>query len=48
MQSDIKTTMGIYEILSAFNYKFHDDDEYDKKWKLFGSAKDTVMRIDKQ
>ena len=48
MQADIKTSMGIYEILSSFNYKFHDDEEYDKKWKLFGSAKDTVTRIDKQ
>ena len=40
--------MGIYEILNNFNYKFGDDEDYDKKWKLFGSPKETIEKIEKQ
>jgi len=47
ISGDIKSCTNIYEILNQFNYKFHDDDDYDKKWRLFGSPKDTVERIDK-
>ena len=46
--SDIKTCMSIYEILNQFNYRFLDDEDYDRKWKLFGSPKDTSSRIEKQ
>jgi hypothetical protein len=37
MQADIKVVMGIYEILYVFGYKFSDDDDFDKKWKVYGS-----------
>ncbi len=48
LMSDLKGCMGIYEILSQFNYKYHEDEDYDKKWRLFGSPKDTISKIDKQ
>lgn len=45
--SDLKACMQIYDILNQFNYKFHDDEDYDKKWKLFGSPKEAIEKIDK-
>jgi hypothetical protein len=48
LSGDIKACMNIYEILNSFNYKFHDDEDYDKKWRLYGSPKETVEKIDKQ
>lgn len=48
LMSDLKGCMGIYEILNQFNYKYHEDEDYDKKWRLFGSPKDTISKIDKQ
>lgn len=47
IQGNIKECMGIYEILNSFNYKFQDDEDYDKKWKLFGSPKETIEKIEK-
>ena len=44
---DLKACMQIYEILNSFNYKYHDDEDYDKKWKLYGSPKETIEKIDK-
>lgn len=48
LQKDIKETLNIYAILDIFNYKFNDDEDYGRKWKVFGSPLDTVSRIDKQ
>jgi dynein heavy chain len=48
VMSDLKACMNIYEILNQFNYKYHDDEDYDKKWRLFGSPKETIEKIDKQ
>lgn len=48
IMAEIKSCMNVYDILGGFNYKFADDDDYDKKWRLFGSSRDTVERIDKQ
>ena len=47
LQKDIKETLNIYAILDIFNYKFNDDEDYGRKWKVFGSPLDTVSRIDK-
>jgi dynein heavy chain len=47
MSADIKNCMNIYEILNFFNYKFSDDDDYDKKWRVFGGPKETMEKIDK-
>ena len=40
--------MHIYDVLNEFKYKFQEEEDYDKKWKLFGSAKDTREKIVKQ
>ena len=40
--------MGIYDILGQFGYKYADDEDYDKKWRVFGSPKETMEKIDKQ
>ena len=48
LMPDLKTCMHIYEILNQFNYKFHQDEDYDEKWRLFGSPKETIEKIEKQ
>ena len=48
LQKEIKETLAIYSTLDFFNYKFSDDEDYGRKWKVFGSPLDTVSRIDKQ
>lgn len=40
--------MGVYEILNQFNYKFAEDENYDKKWKVFGAPKETISKIEMQ
>jgi hypothetical protein len=47
-QVEIRNCMTIYHILDDFHYKFDDDDEYDKMWRVFGSPLETVHRIEKQ
>jgi hypothetical protein len=37
LQKDIKDTLAIYATLDLFNYKFNDDEDYGRKWKVFGS-----------
>lgn len=41
-QVEIKNCMNIFAILDEFHYKFDDDDEYDKMWRVFGSPLETV------
>lgn len=48
MNKDIKECLAIYDILSGFNYKFNDDEDYNKKWKLFGAPLEVNTRIDRQ
>jgi len=48
LQKDIKDCLGIYEILNGFNYRFADDDDFGKRWKLFGAPQETNSRIEKQ
>ena len=48
MQKDIKDCLNIYETLNFFNYKFSDDDDFNKRWKLFGAPLETMSRIEKQ
>lgn len=45
---DITQTLEVYSILEEFQYKFHDQDDYEKKWVLFGSPKETLSKIEKQ
>lgn len=48
ISNDIRNCMNIYDILSFFNYKFPDDEEYDKKWRVYGAPKETLEKIEKQ
>lgn len=48
LNPEIKACINIYEILNYFGYKFSDEEDYDKRWKLFGCAKETIEKIDKQ
>ena len=48
LQKDIKETLGVYEILNHFNYKFPNDADFDKKWEVFGAPKETASKIEKQ
>lgn len=40
--------MAVYDILNEFQYKFEDEEDFDKKWKVFGAPQDTLQRIEKQ
>jgi hypothetical protein len=36
-QNEIKNCMAIYNTLDEFKYKFDDEEEYDKMWRVFGA-----------
>lgn len=48
LRNDIATGMKIYGILAGFQYKFADEEDYDRQWRLFGSPQETLSRIAKQ
>lgn len=48
LQVDIKISMGTYDVLNFFNYKFQEEDDFDKKWRVFGAPKETLHKIDIQ
>lgn len=41
LKSDMEQAQDIFEILNEFGYKFKSDDDFELKWKLFGSPKET-------
>lgn len=41
LEGQIKMGMQTYAILEEFGYKFGEDDDYDKQWKLYGSPCET-------
>jgi hypothetical protein len=45
IQKDIKDCLQIYEILNKFNYKFADDDDFNKSFKVFGAPTETESRV---
>ena len=47
MQEEIDKCLDIYKILEDFQYKFTKDD-YDKKWIIFGSPKETLDICDQR
>ena len=47
LKSDMEQAMDIYNILNEFSYKFKSDDDFELKWKLFGSPKETFEKVDK-
>ena len=48
LQKDIKDCLNIYEILNSFSFKFVDEDDFGKRYKLFGAPLETHIRIEKQ
>lgn len=48
LKNDIATGMKIYGILEGFQYKFADEEDYDRQWRLYGSPMETLGRIAKQ
>ena len=45
---EINSTLDVYAILEEFQYKFHEQEDYDKQWALYGSPKETLEKIEKQ
>lgn len=46
-KGDIRKCMQMYETLDYFHYKFDEDEEYEKMWKVYGSPIETVQTIEK-
>lgn len=46
-QAEIKKVMKNYEALDEFGYKWDDEDEYDKMWRVYGAPLETVERVAK-
>lgn len=47
-QIEIKACMKNYGVLDEFHYRWDDDEEYDKLWRVYGAPLETVQRIEKQ
>lgn len=48
LKIDITLCMEIYDVLNEFNYQFKDNEDYDRKWDLFGAPKRTLEKIEAQ
>lgn len=48
MKSEMEAANDIYNILEEFSYKFKSEEDFEMKWKLFGSPKETVEKVEKQ
>ena len=48
LKSEMERASDVYEILNEFSYKFKNDDDFELKWKLFGSLKDTFEKVEIQ
>ena len=44
---EIKACMNIYETLNYFNYKFNDEEDFERKWNVYKSPKETLDKIEK-
>ena len=47
-KAEIRKCMEIYSTLDMFHYRFEDEEEYDKMWKVYGAPLETMVRIEKQ
>ena len=45
---EIKKCTDIYDMLNEFQYSFADEDDADKRWRMFGSPQDTIQKIARQ
>jgi translation initiation factor IF-2 len=41
-QVDIKKCTDIYDMLNDFQYAFTEEEDADKRWRMFGSPQETV------
>ena len=47
-KTEIKNCMKNYYTLDEFHYKWDDEDEYDRMWRVYGAPLETMQRIEKQ
>jgi translation initiation factor IF-2 len=47
-QVDIKKCTDIYDMLNDFQYAFTEEEDADKRWRMFGSPQETVQKIARQ
>lgn len=45
LAADIKSCMSVYDILNNFGYKFGEEDDFDKKWRVYGAPVETLKKI---
>jgi dynein heavy chain len=45
---EIKKCTDIYDMLNEFQYAFNDEDDADKRWRMFGSPQETIQKIARQ
>jgi hypothetical protein len=45
---EIKKCTDIYDMLNEFQYAFADEDDADKRWRMFGSPQETIQKIARQ
>jgi len=48
IKSEMERAQDVYETLNEFAYKFKSDDDFELKWKLFGSPKETFEKAEYQ
>ena len=41
-KGDIRKCMAMYDTLDMFHYKFTEDEEYEKMWKVYGAPIETI------
>ena len=46
IKSEMERAQDVYETLNEFSYKFKSDEDFELKWKLFGSPKETFEKIE--
>jgi hypothetical protein len=41
-QADIRKNTDIYDMLNDFQYAFTEEEDADKRWRMFGSPQETM------
>jgi dynein heavy chain len=47
-QADIRKNTDIYDMLNDFQYAFTEEEDADKRWRMFGSPQETMQKIARQ
>lgn len=48
IKSEMDWAIDVYETLNEFSYKFKSDDDFELKYKLIGSPKETFEKVEYQ